>query len=464
MACLCCIAGGHAPIAYGQGYDSWSKVEQSEETRTYTQVLGEGTFDGAQLAVLERIILPQLQKPANRPTIAQVRQRIRDIITRGTSNPKMFDAVNKVTADNMVRLAADESQDILVRVNAIVLLRDLIAADRKAWPGSIEPLAKAVGDAKLPMAVRVAAMTGLVRQVDAGRSSDPAFAKAVGPVVTNIVTQPPEGDPRAVAWLIGRCFDLAPIVGSAPQVMEAAAKVLADEKADLDLRVRAAVALGRLVKPGSAPDLTAAVAQIRELATAALAADLAEAEARRFAKQLSGATDTGTTGVAGGTMTPPPPPSAPPGVEGFFGGGIFGGEPAAGGGASTDGQLGIQVVVDPDAVPAMACRRNAWRLVSLADALQPEASKDAGIASVLTGDAAAPATELATVLRAQGLAIESARDEASVKEALAAIEGLAAAAQPDAPDAAPGTPALPTPPTTPPADSPFGGGSDSSPF
>jgi hypothetical protein len=218
------------------------------------------------------------------------------------------------------------------------------------------------------------------------------------------------------------------------------------------------------VKPGAAPDLTATVAQIRELASAALAGDVAEAEARRFAKQLSGVVDKDAPGAASGLMTPPPQPVAQPAGGGFFGGGIFGGEPAPGGADGGDGQLGVQPVMDPDAVPGRACRHNAWRLVSLADAIQPEASKDAGIASVLAGDAAAKAIELATVLRAQGLAIETAPDEASVKAALEAIAALASPAQPDDPGAAEATPAQPAPPTTPPANSPFGAPGESSPF
>ncbi len=463
LALLCWVAAGHAGLGYGQGYDTWSKVEQSEETRNYTQFLGEGTFDVAQRAILERIILPQLQKPANRSTIAQVRQRMRDITTRGTTNPKLFDAINAITADTMVRLAADESQDIVVRVNAMVLLGDLIAADRKAWPGSVEPLAKAAGDAKLPLAIRVAAMAGLVVQVNDGRSSEPAFAKTVGPVVTSIITQPPAGDPRAVAWLISRCFDLAPSVETTPAVIEAASKILADSKADLDLRIRAAIALGRLVKPGSAPDLTATVAQISWLATAALAGDLAEAEARRFAKQLSGVVDNAAPGGAAGLMTPPPQPMAEPAGGGLLGGGIFGGEPAPGGADGGAPQLGVRPV-DPDAVPERACRRNAWRLVSLADAIQPEGSKDAGIASALSGDAAAKAIELATVLRSQGIAIETTPDEASVKAALAAIEAISEPAGAEPPVPAPGTPTIPAEPTPPATETPFGASDSGSPF
>lgn len=462
-ACLGVVAAGHASLGRAQGYDTWSKVEQAEETRTYSQQLGEGTFDAPQKRVLQSIILSQLEKPANRSTIAQVRQRMRDIITRGTSNPKMFDAANAVAIDFMMsNVVKDDSKDMVVRVNAMLLVGELVAADRKAWPGSIEALSKAAGNSEFPLAVRIAAMAGLVRQLNDGRGSDPLFAKAVGPVVTKIITAPPEGDPRAVAWLVGRCLDMVPVVGSTPAVMKAAATILADETADLDLRIRAAITLGRLVKPGDAPDLSAAAAQIRGIATTALAKDLAEAESRRFAKQLSGGIDKGATvGAPLGMMTPPPHPQADPtGGGGFFGGGIFGGEPVIGG---ADGQFGMPAVIDPDAVPLLACHRNAWRLVALADALQPTASKTAGIASALSDDAAATALELATVLREQGLALDTTPDEESVKAALAAIEALAKPATADEPGTSPAAPAKPQA-APPPADSPFGGSGGASPF
>lgn len=457
MLCLCGLVAGTSGHAQAQGYDTWSKVESAEETRTYSQDLGAGTFEAAQQAVLERIILPQLEKPANRPTIAQVRQRMREIITRGTTNPKIFDSVNAVVVSMMSKLIQDDSQDLVVRVNAILLVGELVAADRKAWPGSIEPLAKAAGDAKLPLAVRIAAMVGLVRQVNEGRGTDPAFAKAVGPVVTAIITGPPEGDPRAVAWLMGRCLDIVPAVGASPEVLEATAAILADEKADADLRVRAAIALGRLVKPGSAPDLTAAPRQIRVLAVTALAKDLDEAEARRFAKQLSGALDKGSTATPLGMTPPQSQPAADAAGGGLFG---FGGEPAAGG---VGGLSEPSPVIDPDAVPQSACLRNAWRLVALADAIQPEQSNGTGIASTLSGDAAAEALELATVLREQGLAMETTPDEQSLKAARASLEALgkpAAAADPGQPPAAPAKPEA----TPPPAASPFGGEGSSSPF
>lgn len=454
LAGVCLAASSHVRVTWAQGYDVWSKVESAEETRVYTERHGEGAFDDAQKAVVERTILPQLDKPANRSTLPQVRLRMRDILTRGTTNPKIFDAANTATvAFMMSNFVKNESTDMAVRLNAMILIGELEAADQKAWPGAVDPLAKAAKDAALPLAIRVAAMAGLVRQVHDGRANEPAFASSVAPVVASIVTKPPQGDPRAVAWLITRALDMVPVVGATPEVMTAAAGILADAKADLDLRIRAAMALGLGVKPDATPDLTAAPEQIRELAKTALKSDIAAAEARRFAKQLSGGPD-----ANGGLAAPPQPVATQPDAGGILGGGTFGTE-AAGSGAL--GESGVAAVVDPEAIPPRACRRDAWRLMSLGDALQSGKTKGAGIASVLSGNAAADAIQLASILREQGSAIDAAPVEESVKTALAAIEAMPSAApgQPAESPAVPGT----GKPKDGPAASPFGG-AEGSPF
>jgi hypothetical protein len=442
------VSGSYTRHVVAQGYDSWSKVESAPETREYGQKIREGAFEDAQRAVLDRIILPQLAVEANRPTIVQVRQRMRDVLTRGATAPKVFDAANEVARDFMIGVARDDNEDIVIRVNAMIMVGELLAADRKPWRGSAESLAKALSDPKLPLAVRMAAMTGLIRFMTEGRA-DAAFAKIVGPAVASIVTSPPEGDPNAAAWIVGRGLELTAVTGGTPAVVAAAAAILADEKADLDLRIRAAAALGRLVKPEESPDLSAAPTQIRSLATTALKQDLAAAEARRFERQLRSLKDTApAVQMDGGVPLPPP---APGGGGMFGGGGLFGqpgmlGTPAAGGGLEGEQPM-LPTTIDKDAVPVLACRRDAWRLVTLADAIKPEGSGGGGIAMVL-GDAAAPAVELATILRREGLAIHEQPDEASLKAALAALAPPAepapeamAPASPDAPGlkgAAPG--------------------------
>ena len=60
-AVLLATAGGIlAPAAgHSAGYDSWSKVEQAQETRDYVLQIREGKFDAAQKAFIADTLLPQ---------------------------------------------------------------------------------------------------------------------------------------------------------------------------------------------------------------------------------------------------------------------------------------------------------------------------------------------------------------------------------------------------------------------
>ncbi len=411
LSCLGLMAIGYGRHASAEGYETWSQVESAEETREYSEKIREGGFDAAAQAVLKDIIFPHLAIEANRPMIVTVRQRMRDIITRGTTDPKVFDAANAVARDFMIDVVQDESQELLVRVNAMILVGELVAADRKPWNGCVATLAKSTTDVKLPLAVRIAAMNGLVAHVAEGRGSGQAFAEVIGPAVASLITSPPEGDPVAVGWIVGRAIEIMPAVGGSPEGIAAVSKILADEKADIDLRIRAASALGRVAKPAPAV-IAPAIGQIRTLAATALKRDVTAAEVRRFARRL------GSQGIEGAGVPPvpvePPPPTAPPAASGD----LFG---LSGPGPALGGVPAMPTVFDPDAVPAQACRRNAWRLMTLATAIKPEGSGRGGMAAALTGDAAAEAIELATILRREGKALTTQPDEASLKTALAAL-------------------------------------------
>ncbi len=412
LSCLGMMVIGYASPAFAEGYANWQQLESAEGTQGYTRQIGEKGFEAEQQNYLESTILPQLSLEANRSTIVQVRQRMRDIITRGTTAPKVFDAANAVARGFMVRVAQDDTLDLVVRVNAMILVGELLAADRKPWAGSVKDLAKAATDTKLPLAVRIAAMHGLVAQVAGGRGSDPAFAEVVGPAMASLVTSPPEGDPAAVAWIVGRAIEIVPVAGGSPEVIASVSKILADEKADIDFRIRAATTLGRVVQPDSAAAIAPAIDQIRTLAAVALQRDVTAAEARRFARRL-GSLGTNNADMLPVAAPPPLPAAAPAGGDDLFG--------LGGPGAAFEGAQAMPTVFDPDAVPPQACRRNAWRLMTLAAAIKPEGSGRGGMAAALTGDAAAAAIELATILRREGKAITTQPDEASLKTALAAI-------------------------------------------
>jgi hypothetical protein len=418
---LLAATGGSLPPSPGLAadYDSWSKVEGAQETRDYGQQIRDGKFDAAQKAFIDETLLPQLGLDANRTAIATVRQRIRDVALRGAAKKEVVDQGNAAIRDGMLRLVADKDAELLVQVNAMLLIGELQDLDRAPWSGSLAPLTKAAGDAALPLAIRVAAVNGLARHVAAAGAGGPA-ATAAAPVVGAIVTSPPEGDAAAVRWLVSRALDLLPRVPAQPQAVAAAARMLADGKADLDLRVRAAAAVGSLAKANSGVDAAAAVAQIKSLAITALSADLDAAKDRRFFKKLAGSDplSAGAGGERGGLAVPPSTTSSTLGPGGFFGG-------------EGPGDLGAGLtpaVVDEDAVPTLACRRNAWRLFTLAEAIKP-ARSGTGLAGLLSGAAATAATDLATDLRESAIDLDKQPDEATLTAALENLKGLASPAE-----------------------------------
>ena len=397
----------------GAGYDSWIKVEQAQETRDYGQQLREGKFDAGQKAFVEETLLPQLGLEANRASITIVRQRIRDIALSAATKKEVVDQGNEVIRDGMLRLVTDKNAELLVRVNAMLLIGELQGLDRAPWPGSLAPLSKAAGDTSLPLAIRVAALNGLAGHVAGTAAGGPA-ATAAAPVVAGVVTSPPEGDPVAVRWLLARSLDLLPRVPAPPPAVAAAARILADDKADLDLRVRAAAAVGGLAKADSGLDSAAAVAQIKALAITAVSADLDAAEERRSSRKLAG--DSLLAGAGSGDrggLSPPPAAAAEQG------GGIFGGQFEGGLAAG-----GASAAVDEDAVPSLACRRNAWRLFTLAEAVKP-ARSGTGLADILSGDAATAAADLATRLRELAIGLDKQPDEPTLTTARAELQKLA---------------------------------------
>jgi len=401
------------PDARVRDTSPWSRVEAAEETRDYGLQIRDGKFEAAQQNYVRSIVLPQLALPGNRTSIVQVRQRIRDIITRGATAPKVFDAANALARDFMVALARDEAAEPILRVNAMLLVGELQAVDRKPWAGGVEPLAAAVADEKLPLAVRIAAVTGLSRQAAEGRA-DGGFVQGVGPALEQLVARRPTGDPAASSWIVGQAVDLLGVLGSSPAAKAAMAGILADDKADLDLRIRAAATLGRQAKPADKLDAAALTGTVRSVARSGLERDLSAAQDRRLSRQIAAGIAGEGQGVPGGAAGRG---MAAPGGGRFAGEGMFGGLPAD---DATE--------ADEDAVLPLACLRNAWRLTTLADAVQP-AQGSTGLVPLLQGDAAAEAIDLATMLRQQGRALLATPDEATLEKALKLLKSLQGAAR-----------------------------------
>jgi hypothetical protein len=377
----------------------WRLFEADRGMLDYRAELREGLFGEPAKAFLERTALPQLALPANRGTIDRVRRRMRDTLCgEAGGDRKAAEAAMRVVLDFMTRLARDEQAEMIVRVNAMLFVGDLKAGDQSPWPPAAAALAEAVGDERLPAAVRIAAAAGLDRHVEAAGAK---LAPTVGPALEKVLTAPATNvDPAAAAWLGARCLEMLGTLGSAAP--PAAAKT--------------AAALGRMAGAAKGLDFAGTRDAIQKLAVATLEADRAEAERWRFLESVRQAPATAPRGVGDGPVT------------------------------TGTGQ-------DLPLLP-LACRRTAWRLATLADALlTADTTSGIGLAAGANRQAAA---DLAATLRQAATAIDTTPDADSIEDALKTITGGPApgAAPSAAPAPATDQPDAPAPP--PAADNPFG--------
>jgi hypothetical protein len=366
----------------GATYSTWTKVEGAVETREFKEKLrGGGQFDAAARSFVTRVALPQLGLEANRPTIERVRRRMREIVLSDIADEKAFDDAAKTVLDAMAALARNGDAERVVRVNAMLLVGELRAKDNRPLPAAAPVLAAAAGDVRLPLEVRIAAAAGLMRHAEAAKAGgDPAaVAKALAPALVPMLTGDPKTGPvAAIDWLAGRGLaimqTLGPQAGS-KEAVTAAARILGDASRSVDVRVRAAAALGAAATADSGVDAARAVESVRGVAITGLEADFAAAERLRMERRVAGAAE----------------------------------EPM---------------------IPALACRRDAWRLAVCADAIEG-ADGGAGLIGLVGNDAAA-AKDLATVLRQAAAGLDANPDEQSVIDALEKLGKPVAGAAPAA--------------------------------
>jgi hypothetical protein len=426
-----------AAPALAQGepkYLGWSKVENAREMRELKDKLRDGSaLDAESREFVRQTVLPQLALEENSSTIERTRRRMREVLLTEIEDEKAFADVSRLVADFMTALVRDGDAEPAVRVNAMLLVGEMRGKDGKPWPPVRPTLAAAAGDAQLPLEVRIAAIAGLGRHVEACRGdaeATAALAKAAGPAIMAILAEPVVSDRRAEQeWLASRAVSLLPalVPTAAKNVAAVLAAIVEDPARATDMRVRAAAALGATANGKSEINAAKLIDTIRGIALQSLEADVAAADVRRFERQYRS--------LAAGQQAAMQLGNAPAG----------GSDPAA--------NTGL-------AIPEQACRRNAWRLVTLAEAID-SGDGGPGLAALL-GQSAAPAKQLAAALREAGLAIDQTPDEESV---VAAIKTIKTPAQAPAGAPVPAQPAADAPqtPAQEPAEQPAGA-PNASPF
>ena len=392
----------HAQDEPSGKFTNWTKVDGSDQRRVYVDAMREANpnaFAGPVRDFAVDTVLPQLQEEINRSSIEVVRRKMRALLLDNVGDPKSFEAASRAVLDFMMPLARDEKADPVVRINAVLLIGELRARDNKTspWAGSLEPLTSLAGDAKLPLAIRIAAMAGLAGHVEAAQKKGTATAASLGkslvPVFLPIINGPIAGDRTAGDWLTSRALDMLPVVMPELGAEAAAApnKVLADQTRPTDVRVRAAAALGTAARAASGIDAGQAISAIRALAIAAIEADLRTAEQR--------------AGIG-------PAAAAPVAAVGV--------NPADGPAPAKIQSLSESVV-----------RRAAWRLAVLARAIGAEEGKG-GLVELMPENQKVAARDLAAALLQGSQDLDLAPVEETMRSVLDSLRSPAAEEQPAA--------------------------------
>ena len=385
---------------------AWTKIEQDAEKSYREPLKTGGGFEAAARDFVAKKAMPQLANEANRLIIDRVRRKMREILVVGITDDRAFDDASKAVADAAVAIARNPEASTAARVNAMLLVGELRAKDNKdgtVWPAAVTQLAAVAGDATIDPSVRVAAMAGLVRHADVAKRTGgdrlTDFAKGARPAILAIVAEQPSADQPLVSdWLASRALSiLTAVVKSSPKELAATlAGVMNDKSRSLDVRVRAASALGATVTPKSEIQAVETTNSVTELAVAVLEVDEGILRDRRYEQQMGGGGGGNGGGGGGGMMSPRP-------AMGM-------GMPGMGGGGMAATQL----------VPDQSLRRTAWRLVTLADAVLTEDGKG-GVAALLSGDDKAASQAYAELYRKYGLELDEKRTDDVILEALSAL-------------------------------------------
>jgi len=420
----------------------WQKVETAPETKSYREALRSGGgFDEARRKHLEEVILPQLARDTNRRIITKVRHRIPAIALRDAArNQQAYAGVVGSILRFMEALARDETASLVARVNAAMLVGELDAADGKPLVESVRPLVGMATDSAMPMAVRVVSFSAVGRLLEAVRS-DAALREAVVnagvAVLQELETADPVSHENALPrrWMAARAIDMLPeLLEELPAETATVLTRIVQKDGPVDLRVRAAVALGRISTARSKVDVGGLVTSIGAIAAVMLAADEEIGRRNEVAQFLrSSAGDPSAGGYAamgpayGGAPAGGPGDffgGAPPG-GGLEGGGFFGPGSIDGAGGMPPGGFGppmgpVRKARTADSPPEQVFRRTAWRLLQLVRALEGEDGTK-GLAALGSDEETSRAKELARILLNGSDSLDETPDVATLRKLVAVV-------------------------------------------
>jgi hypothetical protein len=242
-------------------------------------VLKRGTFEGDEETAFSdyfnKAIFPHVTNEAMRQTppndvILRLRSSFREC--EKAQDKQVFDKLAELTMAFMTKIAKDPQCHPVARMNAMLAIGEINS------PDAVKALQAASADNAQNEAVRVAAMSGLIRlaSLPQGPMSSSSVALPVVAWMVKIVGAKIPKTPRAdfIRWMRGQAADvLAALKGVGPDAPSALLVMLNDKDLPIPLRCKAAKALGSLNYGNSLPAATPYLLGLAELARGALDID-----------------------------------------------------------------------------------------------------------------------------------------------------------------------------------------------
>jgi hypothetical protein len=291
----------------GQNKNS-SKIGEIQRRGTFTDAAEQAMFD----EFYTKYYFPRWTLPEFRSRMPKLKDDPKDVKDTGTDVIKelrnilvmtgrapamqVHDHLNALVLDYMGRLAAAEKCAPATRINAMLMIGELNAAEPgigvagKPLPEAVAALLAAVKDPKMAEAVKVAALVGIARHAAAKIDDQETQQAVIDALVAVAATPAPEGkQPDGQSWMRGQAAEILATlrsVGANGAVPKALGRLMVDAKAPLSQRCIAARALGELDYSGGAAGLnaTGAVGAMTRLAVDVLDGEKRDAASARRLK------------------------------------------------------------------------------------------------------------------------------------------------------------------------------------
>lgn len=173
----------------------------------------------------------------------------------------VHDRINALLLDSMFKMATSERYHPAVRLNCMLVVGDLNKVEGKAaekieavpLPESLKKLVSALGDEKLPDAVRIGAMVGIMRHVQARDGIAADDRKTLVQLATKMLQTKQSAKGSLSSGQVWLCRTSARLIGAlalksndiaSPALANSLVQVAADTDGSISCRCEAAYALG----------------------------------------------------------------------------------------------------------------------------------------------------------------------------------------------------------------------------